>query len=102
MACVLLSCQLSPSPLHSLCITGPVTSWRLLKIAASTMLSKSTALVALSFLVNAVAQTSLLSILPFLLFILVIGVQYPKPSWRLWYTCMVYMALVSADSFPTS
>jgi hypothetical protein len=85
-----------PPPLSSLS-AAPITPWRLLKISLCALLSQSTALVALAFLVNATAQASLLSILPFMVFLLVIGVQYPKPSWRLWYLCMAYIALVGTS-----
>ncbi len=55
---------------------GAFSAGQLAAVAAGALVSQSTALVAASFLVNALAQKSLLSLLPLLTFFCVIGVQY--------------------------
>ena len=48
---------------------------------------------------NAVAQASFLSVAPFVGYLLVLGVQYPRPSWHMWNVYLLYMAVVVVVKF---
>ncbi len=58
------------------------------------LISSSAVLVLLVSAVDAIVSASMLSILPFVMFVLLIGVWYPHAHWKLWRACMTYVALV--------
>ena len=52
------------------------------------------ALVVAALFLNAVLQSSGLSIAPFVFYLAFVGLQYPRPSWRLWDALLIYLSTV--------
>jgi hypothetical protein len=67
---------------------------RCMTVSRTVSLASLQTLVVSTMLLEAAVESSVLAALPFLFFLVAIGVQYPRPGWRLWNVCLFYVAMV--------